>query len=131
MDPAQMRYRCPGSTVVGTAKLTDHRFIINCHGFASVVPATACDVFGVLWELTPVHERALDDYEGIDEGLYYKTTVAIKPTDTGMQQTLIYIAGNQVEGKPQYSYMEKIVAAAVCFRFPQAYIRELQSWQHP
>jgi hypothetical protein len=128
MDPEQMHYRCPGASVIDTATLAEHRFIINRQGFASVVPVTACNVFGVLWEITPIHERMLDDYEGIDEELYYKTTVAIKLTTAGIQQVLIYIAGDQVEGVPQYSYMHKIVAAAEFFRFPKAYVRELQSW---
>jgi hypothetical protein len=102
--------------------------MINCRGVASVVSAVASDVYGVLWDLTLRHERALDGYEGIDAGWYYKTVVEVESGLTDLQQAMIYIACDQVEGVPRPGYMEKIVAAAESFGLPEPYIVALRSW---
>jgi cation transport regulator ChaC len=128
MDRAQMRHRCPGAVVVGTARLRGHRFLINRRGVASVVPAVARDVYGVLWDIPLPHERALDNYEGIAVGWYYKTVVEVEALAGDTQSALIYIACEQVEGLSRHGYMQRIVAAAEDFSLPQAYVRELRAW---
>jgi cation transport regulator ChaC len=128
MDRAQMRRRCPGAVVVGTARLRAHRFFINRRGVASVIPAAARDIYGVLWNITQPHERALDNYEGIAASWYYKTIVEVEATAGDTQAAMIYIACDQVEGLPRHGYMQKIVAAAEDFGLPEAYVRELCAW---
>ena len=128
MDQVQMRRRCPGAMVVGTARLQGHRFMINRRGVASVISAVARDVYGVLWDITPAHERALDDYEGIDVGWYSKTVIDVATTAADTQQAMIYIACDQTEGTPRRGYLEKIVTAAEGWHFPEAYIEGLRSW---
>ena len=128
MDRTQMHHRCPGAAVVGTARLREHRFLINRRGVASVVPAAARDVYGVLWDITQPHERALDNYEGIAAGWYYKTVVEVESTAGDTQSAMIYIACDQVEGLPRHGYMQKIVAAAEDFSLPEAYVGKLRAW---
>src|SRR5262245_23817551 len=91
----QMRLRCPGAQTLGIGKLRDYRFIINQQGVATIVPAATRTVYGVLWEITPSHERTLDDYEGLDDGWYYKALMDIEFSPTARQQSMIYIACNQ------------------------------------
>jgi hypothetical protein len=126
-----MRHRCPGAVLIGTARLRHHRFLINRRGVASVVPAAARDVYGVLWNLTPPHERALDKYEGIATGWYYKTSVEVESTAGDTQLAMIYIACDQVEGLPRHGYMQRIVTAAEDFGLPEAYVGALRSWLPP
>ncbi|GIX47389.1 MAG: hypothetical protein KatS3mg131_1600 [Candidatus Tectimicrobiota bacterium] len=128
MDVAQMRYRCPGARVIGIGVLPRHRFIINRRGVASVVPAAACDVHGVLWHITPAHEAALDDYEGVAEGCYYKTTVDIVIPGQERVAALIYIATENTPGVPRPRYMERILLAATAHGLPEAYCAKLRAW---
>ncbi len=127
MDVEQMRYRCPGAKVVGTGLLKQHRFIINRHGVASVVPDPTQCVYGVLWHITPAHEAVLDDYEGVDEGCYYKAQVDIE-TANASERALIYIASDSNPGKPRPQYMERIVVAALYHKLPPRYVEELRRW---
>jgi cation transport regulator ChaC len=129
MDQAGMHHRCPGAVVVGTAVLRNYRFIINRRGVASVVPAATSNVYGVLWDITPSHEKALDDYEGVEEGWYYKTLVNVHTQGPDLQLAMIYIACEEQAGIPRRRYLDKIVAAAEYFGFPAAYLQELRSWR--
>lgn len=131
MDAAQMRYRCPGARAIGTAHLPDYRFVINERGFASVIVAPAHHVYGVLWHINAAHERALDDYEAVDEGWYDKTIVTVHVGRTQTLSAMIYIACSQVEGRPAREYMQHIVTAAEDFQLPAAYVDELRSWLRP
>jgi gamma-glutamylcyclotransferase len=127
MDRQQMRGRCPGAVLLGTARLPGYRFIINRAGVASVVSMGCHEVLGVLWDITATDEGALDDYEGVGEGWYYKTILPLI-TPNGREQAMLYIACDQTEGAPHRHYMANIVAAALDFDFPATYVGELRSW---
>jgi hypothetical protein len=124
----QMYLRCPGTQVLGIAKLRGYRFIINQQGVATIIPAVTQAVYGVLWKITPGHEQTLDDYEGLDDGWYYKTLVDIESPTTARQQAMIYIACDQKEGEPLPGYLEEIIAAAEDLFLPAGYIQELRTW---
>jgi gamma-glutamylcyclotransferase (GGCT)/AIG2-like uncharacterized protein YtfP len=128
---AQMRSRCPGALMLDTARLGQYRFIINRLGVATVVPATNSTVYGVLWELTAAHEHALDEYEGVAEGWYYKARISVKSAADIVQHAMIYLAYDQVAGVPLPGYLEAIVAAAEAYGFPATYVRELCTWRGP
>jgi hypothetical protein len=127
----QMRSRCPGAPLLGTAGLDQYRFMINRLGVATVVPAADSTVYGVLWELTAAHEHALDAYEGVAEGWYYKAHIAVKSAANMVQQAMVYLACDRVAGVPQPGYLEAIVAAAETYGFPATYVRELRTWLEP
>lgn len=59
MDRQQMRGRCPGAVLLGTARLPGYRFIINRAGVASVVsmgcPMRYWGFSGILLQLMKVH----------------------------------------------------------------------------
>jgi len=130
MDPAQMRVRCPGARIVGTATLGDHRWIINSAGYATVIPSPGHTVYGVLWELTPAHLATLDDYEGLPEDLYWRTeTMVDSLTEQKPVQAIIYFARSEVEGQPVPDYTGHIIRTAKDFVFPESYISELALWE--
>ena len=60
MDVEQMRVRCPGSQILGTARLDGYRFRINRRGVATVVAEEGAVAWGVVWDLTREDERTLD-----------------------------------------------------------------------
>ena len=63
----QMAYRCPAAQPAETVcSLSGWRFIINRRGVATILPAPAFRVLGLIWHLTPDCEAALDEYEGVD-----------------------------------------------------------------
>jgi gamma-glutamylcyclotransferase (GGCT)/AIG2-like uncharacterized protein YtfP len=129
MDPLQMRVRCPGARPIGAAKLAQHRWLINTDGYATVVPSAQDTVYGVLWQVTTGHLAALDEYEGVAEGIYWRTEAMVEPMSGGTAiRALIYHARSEKEGKPVPEYMEHILRTAKEFSFPGNYLRELSAW---
>jgi len=130
MDPAQMRVRCPGARVVGTATLANHRWIINSAGYATVIPSPGHTVYGVLWELTPAHLATLDEYEGLPEDIYWRTEIMVDSlTELKPVRAIIYFARSEIPGQPVPDYTEHIIRTARDFVFPESYVRELAQWE--
>jgi len=126
MDPAQMRVRCPGAKVQGTAMLTHYRWIINSAGYATVIPSPNHTVYGVLWELTPAHLATLDEYEGLPENLYWRTEIMVETlNDHHPLRAIIYFARSEEPGQPVPAYTEHIIRTAKDFVFPESYLQEL------
>jgi len=128
MVAAQMAERCPGAEPRGVAELPDHRFRIGRRGYATVVSETGARVYGLLWDLRPEHEAALDVYEGVRHGLYRKVRLAVRSADGTEQKAIVYVAGDPARGNAVAGYMEKVVAAAEAHALPAAYIDELRGW---
>ena len=129
MDEKQMTFRCPGSQLVGRARLLAHSFLINERGVASVIPAQNGVTHGLLWALTPADEEALDRYEGMAGGHYLKKVVAVHPVDSGeVVEALIYVASDNRPGASRPGYIEKIIHVACEHGFPHEYVAELESW---
>ena len=120
----QMTHRCPAARPVGCARLDGWRFRIMNRGFATILPAPASHVLGMIWELTPACEIALDRYEGIRRGLYSKQEIAIGGSDA-----LVYVASDIDPGVPKPGYLEAIIAAAEGHGFSPDYVAtELRAW---
>ena len=132
MDVAQMRVRCPGSQVLGTARLDGFRFRINRRGVATVVAEAGAVVWGVLWDLTQEDERTLDGHEGVPSGLYFKDEVRVDaPSCQGLSDgigVLTYIAADSRPGVARAGYLERIIEAALHHGLPQEYAEELCRW---
>ncbi len=99
MDLHQMRVRCPSAVSVQTARLPGHRFIVNSLGVGSVVPDPASSVYGMTWTLTADDERSLDRYEGVERGLYRKTSVEVRTADGNKTVAMMYVATDPTRGK--------------------------------
>jgi cation transport regulator ChaC len=125
MHRAVMRKHAPAAVPVGIARLANYRFVITADGYASVEPARAQTVHGVLWRLTPRDRVTLDVWEGTASGLYRADTLAVDQAGR-RRPALVYVARPGGEGRPKAGYMELVVAAAREWKFPPAYIASLQ-----
>ena len=125
MDRDAMLVRCPAAQLLGTERLAGYRFIIARAGFGGLVPDPAADVYGLLWELTANDVAALDEFEGVREGLYRKATLTVAGGPA-----LVYVPADYSRGSPQPGYLEAIVAAAQLHGLPPSYVNELSGWRH-
>jgi hypothetical protein len=124
MDRDEMAYRCPRATLRGTATLDGYRFMINREGVATLVPTARSLVYGVLWNLTPVDEVALDLFEGVDEGFYEKQVI-LAGQNGREYAALIYLSSDSTPGRPRPGYWETVCDAARSHRFPATYVAKL------
>lgn len=127
MHRAVMRKHAPVAEPVGVARLADYRFVITADGYASVEPARAQAVHGVLWRLTPRDRVALDVWENVAGGLYRAETMPVRFAGRN-RPALVYLARPRRTGEPKAGYMEIVVAAAREWGFPADYLTSLQGW---
>ena len=67
LNVQQMRWRCPGARIIGTAELQDYRLLFKgskTGSYLTVEPEKGCTVPVAVWEVTEQDELALDRYEG-------------------------------------------------------------------
>jgi hypothetical protein len=127
MHRAIMRRHAPAAEPIGAAALADHRFIITADGYASVVPALAHVVHGVLWRITPRDRVTLDAWENVTAKLYRGEILPVRHGNR-LRPALVYIARPRRIGQPKAGYMELVVAAARAWQLPRDYISSLQHW---
>ena len=122
-----MRRHAAAAQPIGTAALADRRFIITADGYASVAPALADKVHGVLWRITPRDRVTLDAWENVAGKLYRAAMLPIRQAGE-VRPTLVYLARPSRVGRPKASYMELVIAAARTWQLPDDYIASLQPW---
>ena len=127
MDRAVMRKYAPSAEPRGTAMLHDHRFVITADGYASVAPARASRVHGVLWRLTPRDRVLLDTWESVASGHYRVALLAVLHGGA-RRPALVYVARRRPIGRARAGYMEIVVAAARTWNLPPDYIAVLERW---
>lgn len=126
MNRAVMRRHAPGAIAMGIASLPNHRFVITADGYASVVPARAETVHGVLWRLTPRDRVTLDLWESVSSGRYRAAMLPVKLPGGGRALALVYVARPRAAGRPKAGYIELVAAAAQAWNLPGAYVAALQ-----
>ena len=104
LNVRQMRSRCPGARIVGTAKLEDSRLMFKGgrnHSYLTVEPQEGFTVPVGGWEVTDDDERRLDRYEGFPS-FYRKEelTVTIKGARTGKERSRKAFVYIMREGRP-------------------------------
>ena len=121
-----MKRRCTGARLEGKGLLTGFRFLINSRGVASIAKGLDAQVHGLLWSLTEEDLKRLDGYEGVQEGLYARTTTSILVGNESLP-AWVYIASDNTKGQPRPGYLERIVAAARAAGLPESYVQELEN----
>jgi cation transport regulator ChaC len=127
MHRGVMRKHAPAAVPIGPARLANYRFVITSDGYASVEPARAQSVNGVIWRLTARDRVTLDHWESIAAGLYRAETLAVETAGRHVA-ALVYIARPRPAGTPKPGYMEVVVAAAHEWNMPADYITALEAW---
>lgn len=132
MDPKQMAVRCPGSIARGKARLHGYEltFVWDSPGWGggvgTVIPSSSREVWGVLWELTDWHVKALDRYEGVGIGAYTQEHLDVE-SDSGVENALIYVATDKRYKQPSGRYVDVLVKGAREFSLPKKYIEQLRA----
>lgn len=95
----QMKERCPAAKAVGPVTLADYELRFRGHGFATVAAKKGSTVHGLLWELTPACEQALDRYEGYPRH-YTKEQVSVRTLDGAVISVMAYIMAEPLCRQP-------------------------------
>jgi AIG2-like family len=127
MHRGLMRRHAAAAQPIGPAALAGHRFIITADGYASVAPALAQTVHGVLWRIMPRDRVTLDAWENVAGKLYRAKILPVRHAGR-LRPALVYIARPCRTGLPKADYMELVVAAARAWQLPADYIASLQHW---
>lgn len=121
----QMKRRCPGATILGTANLKGWELLFKGSGTGSYLTIEECEggtVPVVIWDVTPADEAALDRYEGFPS-FYYKKEIRLqyKGIRTGKRRTVTAFAYIMHEdrpvGVPSQYYMTACMEGYETFRF--------------
>ena len=88
MNLEQMSYRCPNAKNLGYAKIKG--WGLRERTFADIEPAKGETVHGLLWDINKAHERTLDRYEGVKNGMYAKYWMKVEH-EGRRKMALVYI----------------------------------------
>jgi len=117
----QMQLRCPDHRIIGQGKLTGYRWLITSRGYASIVKSAAAHVLGIVYDLSETDIQALDSYEGVKQGSYYKQQVFVQVNDRDMP-CMTYIDPVIEEGVPHQEYITRINHGIQDAGLPEEYI---------
>ena len=121
----QMKYRCPGARVVGTAVLDGWQLLFKGSKTGSYLTIEENPGYMVpvaIWEISPEDERALDRYEGFPN-FYYKrelpvTFVGIRSGRVRTRTAMVYIMHeDRPLGMPSQMYVDTCVEGYRYFGF--------------
>lgn len=125
LNVKQMKMRCPGATILGTAKLKDYELLFKgskTGSYLTIEKKEGSTVPVVIWEVTESDEKSLDRYEGYPI-FYYKKEMKLqyKGIRTGKRRTVnafVYIMheDNPV-GVPSIYYMKTCIDGYDTFYF--------------
>ena len=126
LNKEQMQYRCPTAKPIAVATLKDHQLVFQGHplnAHANVIPAEGKEVPVVIWEITGKDEVALDIYEGVKGGYYYRDFYEFE-VNGETQEALIYIMTPNPYGTPSEGYLQTIVQGYKDFNLPARILNE-------
>lgn len=139
MWSAQMKERCPQSCFYSKAILHDYAlcFPRTCEGrwgkggVAGVCKAAGDRVEGVLYEVTEKDIAALDQFEGVEDGDYYREAVNVIDALGNDLEAWIYFANAQGEAdfKPSVTYIDTLIKGASGYGLSESYLRRLKSYK--
>lgn len=127
MNRAVMGKHAPLAEPVGVAALSNYRFVITADGYASIERKRRQTVYGVLWRLTPRDRATLDGWENIAGGLYTAETLPVLAAGR-RRMALTYVGRPLPLGRSKTGYMELVIAAALEWHLPPAYVYSLRRW---
>lgn len=127
MSRIVMRKHAPNAQPIGVAALADYCFLITSDGYASIKPKRTNTVYGILWRLTARDRATLDAWENVAGGLYRAKTLPVRQNGR-RRMALTYVARPRQTGQAKAGYMELVMAAALEWKLPRAYIHSLQHW---
>jgi hypothetical protein len=131
MDSTRMAERCPHSPSRGGGWLEGWRLTFGAedHGWegalATVVEDPTSRVFVMLYDVPRQDERSLDQWEGVDIGLYRKLRVRVLTLD-GDVLAWLYVLDGYEGGLPSARYIGLMADAAEAAGAPDDYVLDLR-----
>jgi len=104
-NTAQMAVRCPEAKPLGRAVLYGHEFRFARH--ADIIENPEYNTHGVLWEITPDCEMALDALEGYPT-YYLKKQVNVFYNGRPIECMTYYMAGELIDELPSNDYLKML-----------------------
>ena len=95
---------------------------------ATMFPAAGGTVFGVLAQLTHSDLEKLYTKDWFGFGTYLPEAVLVADSAGNLIPALSYIAWEMESGTPSAEYMQKVLAVAQRFKFPDWYVNRLRSF---
>ncbi|WP_204801910.1 poly-gamma-glutamate hydrolase family protein [Mycobacterium riyadhense] len=122
----QMAMRCPDAGDPRPAVLSNHDWLINQRGVATVDAFAGSQVHGVLWQVSDRDLATLDGAEGVP--LRYRRDRLTVHTDGGPAPAWVYIDHRVTPGPPRPGYLPRIIDGAVHHGLPQRWVEFLRRW---
>ncbi|OBG76652.1 replication protein, partial [Mycobacterium sp. E3298] len=122
----QMALRCPDAADPRPAVLSDHDWLINQRGVATVEPCAGNQVHGVIWQISDGDLATLDSAEGVP--VRYRRDRLTVHSDVGPSPAWVYIDHRVTPGPPRPGYLPKIIDGAVEHGLPPRWIDFLRRW---
>jgi gamma-glutamylcyclotransferase (GGCT)/AIG2-like uncharacterized protein YtfP len=132
MDPALMAERAPHSPLRGSGWLEGWRLTfggedISWEGaLATVVEDAGGRVFVALYELSPLDEPVLDQWDGVSLGYFTKLRVRVETLE-GNITAWLYVLNDYEGGLPSARYLGLVADAAEQAGAPQDYVAGLRA----
>ncbi len=86
----QMKRRCPDARPIAPVMLRDYELSFRGSGVATIIPKRGATAHGLMWDLTPECEQALDIYEAYPR-LYGKKDVTVRDKSGSSYSVMAYI----------------------------------------
>ena len=132
LNIAQMQFRCPDATVVGTAVIPDYELLFKgslTGAYLTIEPKQGSQVPVGVWEVSLTDEFRLDRYEGFPS-FYYKKEIRISVADnrtgkTRQRDAFVYIMHEDRKlGVPTDMYVRTCIEGYRDFGFDTAPLRQ-------
>jgi cation transport regulator ChaC len=134
MEKAQMQQRCPNHKFFSVARL-DHYILTFTRysdrwegGVADLLPERGKVVHGVLYDISLVDLKLLDQYTGYPN-CYMRGDLILETTSGERLPAMTYFAVRQGVVKPSRRYMDQVLKGARSYHLPKDYINFLKSIQ--
>jgi len=126
LDVTQMTRRCPDATDPRPATLTDHDWLINERGVATLEPFDGAEVHGILWRISDADLANLDRAEGVP--VRYRRDRLVVSSDDGPVEAWVYIDHRIEPGPARDGYLERIIDGAMHHGLPARWLDFLHRW---
>lgn len=108
----QMAMRCPNATPLGIGEIDGYelQFKGQPHGaYATIDPKEGASVPVLVWELGRGDEKALDIYEGVSNGHYYKQDIPVQMGDRTVSAMVYIMNPKMTFGIPTQRYYNAVL----------------------
>ena len=132
MERAQMKHLCKGSRFVSAARLMDHQLVFPRRsdawggGVAGLKPAAGKRVEGVLYEISEVDQKILDQAEDYPRSSIRKLVTVENFSGEKVKAFTFFVFGAG-DYPPSRRYMEQLISGAEEHNLSDSYITQLEA----